>query len=255
MLIRISLIVAIIAGLAVGSLNFFVVKDKITTLTSDRNTQRDQKVQAQTELASTKKELAKTKDDLKQTQQQLSDAQADLTKTQASLATETKRADQLSSDLKKCTQDRDLAQGELAAYKSSGLSADQVSKLARTLKTKDEEITALNEEKMVIQHARDRLQSKLNELLGTNNIVYLPADLRGKILVVDPKWEFVVLNIGDDQGVKENGELLVSRDGKLVSKVIVRSLEGNRCIANVVSGWNLGQVIEGDEVSPAHPSS
>jgi cell shape-determining protein MreC len=73
--------------------------------------------------------------------------------------------------------------------------------------------------------------------------------------VVDPKWDFVVLNIGQDQGVLENGELLVSREGKLVAKIVVRSVEKNRCIANVVPGWKLGEVIEGDEVSPAHPAS
>jgi hypothetical protein len=52
-----------------------------------------------------------------------------------------------------------------------------------------------------------------------------------------------------------NGELLVSRDGKLVAKVVVRSIEKDRSIANVVPGWKLGEVIEGDEVSPAHPAS
>jgi hypothetical protein len=255
MLIRISLILAIVAALAVGSLNFFVVKDKIGTLTADRNTQRDQKVQAQTELASTKKTLAKTQDDLKQTQQQLTDTQADLTKSQANLAAQTKRANQLSDNLAKTTQDRDKAQGELAAYTVSGLTAEQVSKLSRTLKDKQDEIVALNEEKGVLLHVRDRLQARIDALVGTNTVITLPPDLRGKVLVVDPKWEFVVLNIGDDEGVKPDSELLVSRDGKLVSKVIVRSLEKDRAIANVVPGWNLGEVIEGDEVSPAHPAS
>ena len=95
----------------------------------------------------------------------------------------------------------------------------------------------------------------MTQLLGPNQDIVLPADLKGKIVAVDPKWDFVVLDIGDDQGVKENGELLVSRDGKLVAKVIVRSLDKDRCIANVVPGWKLGDVIEGDEVSPAHPAS
>ena len=81
------------------------------------------------------------------------------------------------------------------------------------------------------------------------------ADLRGKILRVDPRWDFVVLNIGENQGVLEEGELLVSREGKLVAKVIVRSIEKDRCIANIVPGWKLGEVIEGDEVTPAHPAS
>jgi type II secretory pathway component PulC len=90
---------------------------------------------------------------------------------------------------------------------------------------------------------------------GTNPVVELSASLKGKILVVDPKWDFVVLNIGGDQGVLEDGELLVSRDGKLVAKVIVRSVLKDRSIANVMPGWKLGEVFEGDEVTPAHPAS
>ena len=30
--------------------------------------------------------------------------------------------------------------------------------------------------------------------------------------------------------------------------------EKDRCIANIVPGWKLGEVIEGDVVSPAHPA-
>ena len=86
-------------------------------------------------------------------------------------------------------------------------------------------------------------------------MVKLPADLKGKVVVVDPKWDFVVLNIGDDQGVLQDGEMLVSREGKLVAKVIVRTVEKDRCIANVVPGWKLGEMIEGDKVTPAHPAS
>jgi hypothetical protein len=72
---------------------------------------------------------------------------------------------------------------------------------------------------------------------------------------VDPKWGFVVVNVGETQGAVEAGELLVSRQGKLVAKVVLRSVEKNRSIANIVPGWKLGQPIEGDEVTPAHPDS
>jgi myosin heavy subunit len=255
MLIRISLILAVIAALAVGSVNFFVVKDKISALTDDRNTQRTAKEQAQTELASTKKTLAKTEADLKQTQQQLADTQAERDKAVADDAAQTKLANGLTDKLAKTTQERDLAQDELAAYKSSGLTAAQVAKLNQSLKDMDEAMVALNEEKKVLMHTRDRLQARLDQLIGTNPDILLRADLKGKIVAVDPKWDFVVLDIGDDQGVKENAELLVSRDGKLVAKVIVSRLDKDRCIANVIPGWKLGDVIEGDEVSPAHPAS
>jgi septal ring factor EnvC (AmiA/AmiB activator) len=255
MLIRISLIVAIVAALAAGALNFVVVKDKITTLIDDRDSQRSQKEQAQSELASTKKELAKTRDDLAQTQQELADTQAARDKAVADAATQSKRADDLSDKLAKTTQERDDARNNLAAYAATGLTSDQVGKLNATLKNAQTEIEAINEEKMVLQRAVNRLTTRLAKYEGPETDIKLRADLKGKILVVDPKWDFVVLNIGEDQGVLEDGELLVSRDGKLVAKVVVRSVEKDRCIANIVPGWQLGEVIEGDEVTPAHPAS
>jgi septal ring factor EnvC (AmiA/AmiB activator) len=255
MLIRISLIVAIVAALAAAALNFTVVKGKIDALTQDRNTQRDQKVQAQTELASTKKELAKTKDDLAQTQQELTDTQKERDKAVADAATQSKRADDLSDKLAKTTQERDDARNNLAAYTTTGFTAEQVTKLGKSLKDAQTEIEAISEEKMVLQHAVLTLKTRLAKYEGPDTNIKLRADLKGKILVVDPKWDFVVLNIGEDQGVIEDGQLLVSRDGKLVAKVIVRSVEKDRCIANIMPGWELGQVIEGDEVTPAYPAS
>jgi uncharacterized protein YeeX (DUF496 family) len=255
MLIRISLILAIVAALAAGALNFFVVKDKIATLTADRNTQRDGRVAAEGELATTKTKLARTQNDLAETQQQLADTSAERDKAVATADAATHRADELSDKLTKAAQDRDDALNNLAAYTATGITADQVGKIARQLKDAQDQIEAANEEKAVLSRKIYSLSNELQKYTGPDDIVRLPANLKGKILVVDPKWDFVVLNIGDDQGVLSAGELLVSRDGKLVAKVVVRSVEKDRCIANIVPGWKLGEVIEGDEVSPAHPAS
>lgn len=254
MLMRIFLIIAIVAGLAAGVLNFTVVKGKITALTDDRNTQKQQKEQAQTELASTRKDLAKTKTDLAQTQQQLADSETARKKAEETATAQTKRADDLSTKLAQTTQERDTAQNELEAYRVSG-TAKQFADMNKTLKKADDQIEALNGEKQVLQRTVNRLQARLERYEGTNTVVTLRADLHGKIVGVDPRWDFVVVNIGEDQGVKEEGELLVSRNGKLVAKVIVHTVEKNRSIANIVPGWKLGDVYEGDEVSPAHPAS
>jgi hypothetical protein len=85
--------------------------------------------------------------------------------------------------------------------------------------------------------------------------VKLPPGLKGKVINVDPKWDFVVLNIGGDQEAVEGGEMLVSRGGKLVAKVIIRRVEKNYSIANIVPGWKLGELIEGDDATPAHPAT
>src|SRR5215469_16114732 len=105
MLIRISLIVAIIAGLAVSGLNFLKVKEKITTIQQQREDERTAKVQAQTELASTKKDLEKTT--------------ADLKTTKATLETTTAERDRI-------TKERNDAQADLEAYKGTGLKPDQI---------------------------------------------------------------------------------------------------------------------------------
>jgi hypothetical protein len=256
MLIRISLIVAILAALGAGVVNFVVVKDKIGALTTDRNTQRDGRISAEGERDKTKKELAKTQGDLKQTQSQLADANSARKAAEDTAADQIKRADDLSDKLAKAAEERDAAQNDLAAYKNTELTPDQIIKLSSSLKDAQNAIEVANEEKTVLTRTMGRLKNQLDALTGTgDHVVTLRADLKGKILVVDPKWDFVVLSIGEDQGVLQDGELLVSRDGKLVAKVVVRSIEKDRCIANIVPGWKLGEVIEGDEVSPAHPAT
>lgn len=254
-MIRISLIIALAAALAVGAINFFVVKDKINLLVTDRNTNRDGWHATQAALSKTNAILVKTTATLKQTEQNLADTQSERDKALAAADAQKKRANDLTAKLTKTTQERDDAQSNLEAYKTTGFTAEQVAKLGRTLKEKDDAIEAGNLEKAVLSKTIGRLTTELRKFTGPDTDIVLRADLKGKILVVDPKWEFVVLNIGDDQGVKEDSELLVSRDGKLVAKVIVRTLDKDRCIANIVPGWKLGEVIEGDVVTPAYPAA
>jgi len=255
MLIRISLIVAIVAALAVGVLNIVQVRDKINTLITERDTFHSERDQARTQLADTRQELAKTKNDLAQTQQDLADTKTQLTKAVADEQSQKKRADDLTDKLAKTSQELDDTQNQLAAYKATGFTADQVGGLAKALKTSQTELDAVKEENSVLNRTVARLNVQINELVGTNYVVTLRADLKGKVIAVDPKWDFVVLNIGGDQGVLDDGEMLVSRDGRLVAKVIVRSVMKDRSIANVIPGWQLGQVIEGDVVTPAHPAT
>ena len=75
----------------------------------------------------------------------------------------------------------------------------------------------------------------------------LPAGLKGKVLAVDSKWNFVVLDVGEKQGALKNGVLMISRNTKLVAKVKIASLEGERSIANIIPGWDLAEVREGDQ--------
>ena len=252
---RISLIVAILAALGAGTLNVMQVRTHITTLISEREEQRTQKEAAQADASKTHAELTKTQGPLKQTQQDLADSQAAQKKAEETAAAQVKKAEDLAAQLTKATQDRDAAQADLAAYKGTGKTPQEILQLVALIKKNQDTIDALNEEGRRLNRTINRMQSQLNELIGTNYVVTLPAELKGNVVVVDPKWDFVVLNVGEDQGVLEKGELLVSRNGKLVAKVIVRTMDRTRSIANVMPGWKLGEIYEGDLVIPAHPSS
>jgi DNA repair exonuclease SbcCD ATPase subunit len=254
MLLRISLIIAIIAGLAAGALSYIQATDKIPALIAQRD---DQKKAKETEIAAHKK----TSNDLKKTAAELASTQSELTETKdardkalAKADAQGKRADDLTAKLATVTQAKEAAENDLTAYKSSGLTPEQVSKLNKTLKDANAQILAINSEKALLSRSLAKTKAELDKYLTPDNFVKLRADLHGKILVVDPKWDFVVLDVGEDQGVISDGELLVSRAGKLVAKVIVRSVQRDRCIANIIPGWKLGDPVEGDEVTPAHPA-
>ena len=255
MLLRISLILAILAGLGAGGLAYYEMSTQIPQLQQQRDKEKDDKNAEITAHNKTKAELKKTQADLAQTKQDLADTQTKLTKSEARADAQEKRADDLATKLAKVSADLQDTQNQLAEYKASGLTADQVVKLDRDLKHAQAEIAAINAEKTVLQRQYLAIRAAYDKIIGINTDILLPASLRGKILVVDPKWDFVVLDVGADEGVLQDGELLVSRDGKLVAKVIVRNVQKDRCIANVVPGWKLGEVIEGDVVTPAHPKS
>ena len=257
MLLRICLIVAILAGLGAGGLAYYEFSTQIPQIEKQRNDEKDAKVAEITAHTKTKAELKKTKADLAQTQQDLADTKSDLAKSEARADAQTKRADDLSTKLTKTTDDLKDAQDQVAAYKASGLSPDEVVKLDKNLKAAQMEIAGVTGERNLWQRKYVATYARLQKYEGDeeNRYVKLPAELKGAVVVVDPKWDFVVLNIGEIAGAVQDGEMLVSRDGKLVAKVVIRSVQKDRCIANIVPGWKLGEVIEGDVVTPAHPAS
>jgi hypothetical protein len=255
MLIRISLILAIIAGLAVGALNFTLVKQKVTTLQTNLTTTSNTLVTTEATLRTTKRTLEATASQLAQTNLALIAALTERDRAVAEATVATKRAADLSEKLAKATKDLSDTKDELVAYQSSGLTSAQVISLAKDLKMLQDNLAGAHDENKMLGGTIEKLKYKLAKYEGENRPVYLDRNLKGKIAVFDPRWDFVVLDIGEAQGVKQDGELLVSRSGRLVAKIIVRSVQKDRSIANILPGWKIGELLEGDQVIPAYPES
>ena len=257
MLIRISLVIAILAGLAAGALNFLKVKEKIETLATERNDWHGKFDKTDAELTTTKADLDKTGKDLKQTQDTLATTSKERDAAVAEATTQIKKATELAGKLTTTTEERDNARAELAAYVGTGYKPEQISALGKQIDKTQKALEAMADEKKILERALTRKTSELDRILGKSETIEMPAKLQGKIVVSDPKWDFVVINVGEDEGVLPYGELLVSRAGVLVAKVIVRDVQKGRSIANIIPGWKMAgvEIMEGDQVIPAHPAS
>jgi hypothetical protein len=60
--------------------------------------------------------------------------------------------------------------------------------------------------------------------------------MQGRILAVNSGWNFVVLSVGDKQGVIVNAPLLVVRNNEPVARLRITSVEPSTSIADVIPG-------------------
>ena len=59
--------------------------------------------------------------------------------------------------------------------------------------------------------------------------------LRGTVMAVNHAYNFVVLNVGDRQGLRASQEMLVLRDGVMVGKLRISSVEPATAIGDIVT--------------------
>jgi len=247
---RICLIITLIAGFAVGALNGFKVREKIRNLQSSLRDQTVARQRVEIELAGAKRELGTTVAELVRTKTTLQTTTVERKSALASAAGQKKRAEQLASDLTISRRESDDAQAEVARYRAAGMEPEQIIRATELIRKLQNELGVAQAKNKVLHEQVKDLADKRED-----GAVRLPARLDGKVLAFDPRWQFIVLDAGENQGVLERGELLVNRGGKLVAKVVVTRVEEDRCVATVIPGWGFGEIAEGDRAIPAHPGS
>ncbi len=251
MLLRIFLILAILAGLGTILLTQLQLRPQIENIRSERqsnfdNWKREERTRKDKEakLKDTEARLAKTTKDLEDTQNELSG-------TKNKLASETSRANGLQKKLDSETKRANDAEANLAAWNALGIPVEGVKGLIASEKKLRLDVAALEQQQLVLAKKLKEAQMVIDEYFGVEGPPPPVAKtVRGKVVAVDPKYDFVVLDIGDNEGLKPRAQLLVSRNSKLVAKVEVTSVQGERSIANIMPGWKLGEVYEGDLVLP-----
>jgi hypothetical protein len=154
-----------------------------------------------------------------------------------------------SVDLIALRQDLQDAQRSLSRFRGAGLEPEQISGAAGRIKKLEKALAEAETRNQALSQQVKTLLAKDDPEVP----VILPAGLQGKVISTDPKWRFVVLDIGASDGVLEYGDLLLRRGDQLVGKARVSRVQKDRCVANVMSGWNFTEIREGDIAIPAIP--
>jgi len=256
LLLRLCLVLAILAGIGVIVVNQVVLKPQIEGIRDTRDKNKQGWDKAEGEKKKLNKELGETQTKLKRTEADLDTTKSALANTTKQLEDETKRSNERAMAIEKLKTELKGMSDKLAAWEAPGYSVDQILGLIKQLKDfKLANEGLIEENKLLATKAKD-LQKRLAELLSEKEIdPPIPASARGKVLVVDPKWDFLVLDVGSKLGLVDKGVLLVSRNGTLVAKIRVMNVQPDRSIANIMPGWKLKDVMEGDLVFPYTPTN
>ena len=186
------------------------------------------------DLQNTKADLAATRTKLAETEQQLADTRSELEVAQNQIV-------QLNTTIEQKDAEIAQANGRIDQLEQDkiGLQA-QIDEVNMELAKKDDEIADLKSAVSTLENILAKIDQKGQpaKLIG----------LTGHVMVVNPDWNFVVLDVGGAEGVVPNTEMHVHRDDKLVGKVKVSSVEENTAIADIVKDWEQDSVREGDNV-------
>jgi hypothetical protein len=249
MLIRISLIVAILAGLAAGVISFVTLKKNIDATIVERNEWHTKQVTEQKAKVVALKDASDTHAKLDTTTKELATTKEERDGAVAKAAEQTKRADDIAGVLKKTEGELATTQNKLGRWEAIGIPVETAKATIDSINIIKAERDSVQTENKVLYGKYVQVQTKLDLINGKIKEVPLPEGLQGKVLAVDPKFDFVILDIGRDKGVLANGKLLVHHNGRLVAKVVITDdIMPDRCVANVEPGWKKGDITEGDQV-------
>lgn len=248
MLLRICLALAILAGAGVIVVSQFVLRPQIESIRETRDKNKQEWDKASNRAKKLDKDLRDTQGKLDTTQKTLESTKTELASATAKAAEEQKRANGLQQNLDSTKGELKTAQQVLAQWDALGVKPEEVKGLKDLAGTLRSDNDVLKEESKVLHKKITNLVDQIRALVGNEEEKPLPPGLKGKVLVVDPKWNFLVLDIGQNKDVVKDGVMLVSRNGKLVAKVRIMSVQPERCIANIIPGWKLDDVNEGDMV-------
>jgi uncharacterized protein YeeX (DUF496 family) len=200
-------------------------------------------VEDQDKLAQAENRAAKAEAELAQIQKEKADLQTKLDENQKEIAS-------LQTPVQEAKKNPNASPADNSATAPAADLQSQVDDLRRQLDSAEKEKAFLSEKLQDIQDRADQPKEGKTRREAVRETAHRRTGLRGTILAVNQAYNFVVLNLGTRHGVESNAEMLVLRDGALVGKIRISSVEPATAIGDIISGSLArgAQIQSGDNV-------
>ena len=250
-MVRILLVVTFVALLIGGFFSVSSVQSRIDTLDEGLEKANSDLSVTQRELEKAEKAEKAAQGKMASAQREAEDANRRLSKANQDLVAQRDRADGHEADAKKFQTELVVARNNLQSWiqfeKANGTQPQISQKLATFTEVNNQRANFLAENTILLSQI-EKIGVELSRYTGTSVKVTLPQNLHGTITAVDAQFDFVVLDIGESQGAREHGELLVSRGEKLIGKLRILDVKKDHSIANILPDWKQGEIQTGDLV-------
>ena len=250
-MVRILLFVTVLALGGAIFVAFSNVQGKIVDLSQNLKTAEDARDASREETKDAKDAQKLAEDDRKKAQAQAEEAGARLSNALQNLVEQRRRADQHEADAKKFEADLVKAANFVQSwelFQQANGTQDQIKQKLNTYRDVSNQRAQFLAENGILLSQIEKQGVELARYTGAPVKVTLPRNLQGKVTAVDAQFDFVVLDIGESQGAREHGELLVSRGEKLIGKLRILDVKKDHSIANILPGWKQEEIQTGDLV-------
>lgn len=184
-----------------------------------------------------------TKTDLENTLQDLEKTKAELKNTQDELESAKTQIVQLNDTIRGKDQELEEKSTLIAGLEEEKSKLDaQVADLTTQVANLQDQVAQLEEDKSVLETQLEKCDKELHK-----EITMKPGTT-GTIVYANQEWNFVVIDIGANDGVQATAEMIVHRGDSMIGKIKISAVRDNVSIAEVLTAFQKDTVKEGDDV-------
>ncbi len=199
-----------------------------------------------------------TNDDLTGTRGTLKTTEENLTEQKAKNQELTLQADKLSKDLTTTQGDLESTNSKLKITAEQlqaiedGLKGKKPDELFQQINDLSEKVKVTESEQKILSAAKEKADSELKKLKEQIEMTKpggsKTMSLSGRILAVNPTWNFVILDLGKNDQIVEGLTMVIYRGEKMIGRIKTVTVDAQTSVADVLPGTPAAGIEVGDQV-------